>query len=178
MPANEDGAAAHAIPGPVAGVALDDDETAGHAELVARGETADLTAGRAFDEHLAAADAGGEQGPGIAADVQPSAAHVAAGADADVAFHDHGAMIEIGADEIETVRGAFDLHRVTGLAGNGEYFADREAAFRRADDELQHLGERDRRQPLGRELREVEPLLRSRVEAERKTAHGSSSRSL
>ena len=34
-PAHEDGAAAHAVAGAVAGVALDDDEAARHAELVA-----------------------------------------------------------------------------------------------------------------------------------------------
>ncbi len=37
LAAHEDGAAAHAVADTVAGVALDDDEAAGHAELVARG---------------------------------------------------------------------------------------------------------------------------------------------
>src|SRR4029079_19673001 len=101
---------------PCAGRPCDTDETAGHAEFVAGAETAGLIAGRAFDEHFAAADAGGEQGAGIAADVEPAAAHVAAGSRPDGAIDVDGPVVELGTDEIEPPRSTFKLHGVTGLA--------------------------------------------------------------
>ena len=155
-------------------IAAHDRNAARHAGHLAGKRSAQALARIAVDLDKAAGHPRGRIGARSAADVQPAAAHQPPRLLPDLALDDDLARAHAGAHEIKALQTALEAQRSGIPHADGEDISDLEPRACGVDGQPGDRAFAEALQSVGHEARQVDPLVRRRLEPEREGAHGSS----